>query len=366
MKLRLSACVACACSILALGQGDAAKAEQLLEAAAAVMKDVPAIAFESEIRTGIEGMETSQKATVQLRRPCLARVELAGSGRDASIVLDGVTSWHFIKARKVFVKSPQLGTMKLEQYGAGPLASLFFEKGTSKLRPYLAGATVTIENVGEEECRVIAWTVGSEETRVWVCGGRLRRCRTTRAIDGNKLEQTTTFGALDLAPKIAESAFVFVPPEGTVQVGAGDASKCLAIGAAVPELAATYLDGRPMKLSDFEGKVVLLTFWFHACATCREHFPQLQKLNSEYSRRGFAIVAVDFGDTAETVRAYFEKEKFSFTPALQAKDAMTKAFGVRAYPTTYLIGPDGKVAWRAVGLEDASLKTVLDNLLPSK
>ena len=77
-------------------------------------------------------------------------------------------------------------------------------------------------------------------------------------------------------------------------------------------------------------------------------------------------LAVNFGDKPETVAAYFSREKLSMIPLLQKKGETSSAFGIRAYPTTYLIGPDATIRWRGVGFDEASLKKELDTLLPAK
>lgn len=89
-------------------------------------------------------------------------------------------------------------------------------------------------------------------------------------------------------------------------------------------------------------------------------------MNAEYAKRGLAAVAVNFGDQAETIAAYFAKEKLSLTPARQEKGEVSEAFGVRTYPTTYLVGADGKVAWRAVGFDEESLRSALEKIAPAK
>jgi peroxiredoxin/outer membrane lipoprotein-sorting protein len=328
------------------------------------MQDAPAIAFESQALTRIDSMDVGKsKAKVVLERPNRARLQLSGLGQDALIVLDGTTSWHYLKARNGFVKAEQLGTMKLEQYGAGPLAILFFEKGTGPLQPYLADANVTDEKLDGEACRVVAWKLGSEETRLWIHGDRLRRFATTRLVDDHRFEQVLDFGVLDLAPNVAEDAFAFVPPDKARQLAAGDETKLLAVGTNAPDFIATTLDGKQLELSDFKGKPVVLSFWFHACANCREELHQLKQLYAEYSERGLVLLAVNFGDQSDVVRAYFEKEKFGFTAALQKKDEVSQAFGLRAYPTNYVVGADGKIAYRATGFDERSLKAAVEKVM---
>lgn len=94
--------------------------------------------------------------------------------------------------------------------------------------------------------------------------------------------------------------------------------------------------------------------------------PHLQRIQEEFSKRGVAMVAVDFGDQPETIAAYFAKEKFGLTPAQQARNEASFALGVRSYPTTYVVGADGRVKWRAVGFDEAALRAALEAVAPAK
>ena len=250
-------------SAAAMAPDDGARAKELVEGAAATMKEATAVAFESDVRLSIGGMEATQKARLLLQRPNRARLELSGAGQDALLVLDGTTAWHYMKLGKGFVRSKQLGTMKLEQYGAGPAATLFFEKGIGALAPYLADAVVTGEKLGEEACDVVSWKVGTEESRLWIAANRLRRFRATRSLNGQRVEQTFDYGRFDLAPKVEESAFVFTPPPGARPNDSGDESDLVEVGAHLPDFTAKALDGAALKASDFKGRPLLVTFWFY-------------------------------------------------------------------------------------------------------
>lgn len=345
---------------------EAAQAIALVDSVAAALKDAPAIAFETRIKTKVQTVEVAQKAKVLLARPDRARIELSGAGQDALIVLDGAKAWHYLKAKRGFVESKQLGFQKLEAYGAGPMAQLFFAQGVGALRPYLAEARVTEEPIDQRTCSVIQWNVGTEENRVWIADARLLRCRTTRSIAGNVFEQTVEFGAINAAPAVAPDAFVFVPPPGSQPLGKGDEEGFLAVGTVAPEFVATRLDGTVLRSAEVAGRPLLLTFWFHGCAPCREELPRLQELNEEYAPRGLVMLAVNYGDEPATIAAYFEKAGFTFTPLRQQQDEVSAAFGVRSYPSTYVIGADGRIAWRELGFDEASLRAALDRVTPAK
>ena len=246
-----------------LPQEDAARARKLLDDAAEGMKEAKVIAFDTEVRTKIQSVEVIQRAKALLERPNLVRLEISGAGQDALIVLDGSNLWHHIKAKNRYLKTKQLGTVKVEQYGIGPVGTLFFDKGPGSLLPYLTGASVTEERLGTEECSVIAWKVGAQETRLWLCGRRLRRFSATRSIGEQTLEQVMTFGAIDLHPHRAADAFAFTPPQDAQPIGATGEARLLAAGTETPDFAATDLDGREVNRLSLKGRPVLLTFWFY-------------------------------------------------------------------------------------------------------
>ena len=79
--------------------------------------------------------------------------------------------------------------------------------------------------------------------------------------------------------------------------------------------------------------------------------------------RGLEIVAVNAFDTEEQVRKYIRENNFTFKVVLGGegeKYTLGKAYGVQAYPTNYLVGPDGKILWRAVGFDETALRQALE------
>lgn len=67
-------------------------------------------------------------------------------------------------------------------------------------------------------------------------------------------------------------------------------------------------------------------------------------------------------DTEEQVQKYLKEGGFTFRVVMggRGKDyTLGKAYGVQAYPTNYLVGPDGKIVWRSVGFDEAGLRAAL-------
>ena len=70
-------------------------------------------------------------------------------------------------------------------------------------------------------------------------------------------------------------------------------------------------------------------------------------------------------DTPEVVNRYVNDNHFSFRIVLGGRGrnyTLGRAYGVRAYPTNYLVGPDGNIAWRSIGFDEAGLRKALADL----
>ncbi len=245
--------------VLAL-QDDAAKAKQLLEAAAAPAKDAPSVAFECQSKW--KGVDLKQKAAIRAKRPDLVRIELVGGDQEYLCVLDGKSMWVYLKASNQYVKSspPPLDTL-----GFGPLFTILLGKSEDVLKE-AKNVSVREERAGDERWDVIGWSGAQDtENKLYLDSKRKpRRFELRVRMGGETYEQTVEYGAIDLAPKIAEDAFTFVPPKGATEMNPRTGKEeLLPQGTDGPDFEATGLDGKKVKLSEYKGKPVLLNFWFH-------------------------------------------------------------------------------------------------------
>jgi peroxiredoxin len=113
------------------------------------------------------------------------------------------------------------------------------------------------------------------------------------------------------------------------------------------------VDGKPVSLSDFKGKVVLLNFWATWCPPCAREMPSMEKLYQAYSAKGFAIVgvSVDVG-ASRSVKEFAQKLKVTF-PILHDRDSIvSRHYSVPGVPTSYLIDRRGRIVYRVLGEYD--------------
>ncbi len=118
-----------------------------------------------------------------------------------------------------------------------------------------------------------------------------------------------------------------------------------------PDFSLEDADGNLVKLSDLEGKVVLLNFWATWCGPCKIEMPWFVDFQRKYKDRGFSVVAVSLDEEGwDVVRPYTEEMQFNF-PVVVGNDEMAAEFGdVYALPTTMIINRKGEIVSTHTGL----------------
>src|ERR1700704_5530907 len=107
-------------------------------------------------------------------------------------------------------------------------------------------------------------------------------------------------------------------------------------------------DGKPVKLADFKGKVIVLNFWATWCVPCRAEIPTLVGLQTKYAKQGLQVVGVSIDDPVEKLKPFVVKYRMNY-PTLTAlnNDAMLDAYGpMVVVPWTVIIKRDGQTCAR--------------------
>ncbi|HLX60724.1 MAG TPA: TlpA disulfide reductase family protein [Planctomycetota bacterium] len=128
-------------------------------------------------------------------------------------------------------------------------------------------------------------------------------------------------------------------------------------------LKGTTVEGKPFDISSLKGKVVLVDFWATWCHWCVKEIPNVKKNYLGYHNKGFEVVAVSADQDRAALDEFLGKSKIPWIN-LHDKDGENAAleyYGITGFPTTFLIGKDGKVvSLKARGPElDKQLKDIL-------
>jgi RNA polymerase sigma factor (sigma-70 family) len=139
--------------------------------------------------------------------------------------------------------------------------------------------------------------------------------------------------------------------------------RCLGVGKEAPEIQGEDLDGRRMKLSDYRGKVVVLTFWGTTCGPCMQMVPDERKLVARLAGRPFALVGVNSDTDRARLKAAVEKERITWRSFRDgpAPSPIAKAWNVHSWPAVYVLDRTGVIRYRNVRGHD--LEEAVDALL---
>lgn len=132
-----------------------------------------------------------------------------------------------------------------------------------------------------------------------------------------------------------------------------------------PPLRFPTLDDETIDIKDLKGRVVVVNFWATWCPPCRREMPSLEQLYQMAGEKGVIVLAVNIGEDIDTVFPFLGQVDPSPTfPILFDSDSGSLAqWKVKGLPTTFVVGPDGRLAYRAVGGREFSHPDVVRQLL---
>ena len=159
-------------------------------------------------------------------------------------------------------------------------------------------------------------------------------------------------------------------PEAAVLIkGPRRVVTALGVGKTAPEIAGRDFDGRPFRLSEYRGKVVLLKFTADWCAICRAQAPYERFLLDKYARWPFAILAVETGSSREAARQAHGASPLSHRSWWDEPrpgengGPIAAAWNVTGWPATYLIDGDGVIQF--VDVREESMLIAVRQLVES-
>ncbi|MBY0527506.1 MAG: TlpA family protein disulfide reductase [Gemmataceae bacterium] len=173
---------------------------------------------------------------------------------------------------------------------------------------------------------------------------------------------STTAGMLLLGAALAGCTSAFDSALSSVKKG--NVSGPPTIDRPAPEIEAVDGDGKSFKLSDYRGKVVMLDFWATWCPPCVGMLPHERSLLKKYEGRPFALLGVDnTADGGPPLKEFIKDGRVTWPNWHDDKARIAGEWGIKFYPTIFLIDHKGVIRDRQVGVPEAQFDQLLDKLV---
>lgn len=130
------------------------------------------------------------------------------------------------------------------------------------------------------------------------------------------------------------------------------------------EFTGTLEDGTVVDAADYRGSVLVVNFWYAACAPCRAEAPDLEAINQEYAGEAVQFLGVNIRDQADTAIAFADTYKVTYPSIIDSDGLVSLAFAgefaANAVPTTIVVDTEGRPAARILGrIESQSILSTL-------
>jgi peroxiredoxin len=152
---------------------------------------------------------------------------------------------------------------------------------------------------------------------------------------------------------------------GTEMTGVAS-SEGLNKGNTAPDFELTTLDGKKVKLSDYQGKKVILNFWATWCPPCKAEMPHMQNYYEDFAEQeNVEILAVNLtsGDSADKVEDFVRDYGLTFPIPMDVEGEVGQTFEAITIPTSYMIDTKGRIQNKIVGpMDDQMIEDFVSKL----
>lgn len=145
-----------------------------------------------------------------------------------------------------------------------------------------------------------------------------------------------------------------------------------------PDFTLTDQFGNSHTLSEYKGKTVFLNFWATWCGPCRMEMPYIQKVYEDYGNNSGDVIILGVANpktkdrpnnsdvTREEVESFLSENGYTYPVAMDLDGSIFAAYGIQAFPTTFMIDKNGNVYGYAPGsLSEDMIRSIIQQTIDS-
>jgi peroxiredoxin len=141
----------------------------------------------------------------------------------------------------------------------------------------------------------------------------------------------------------------------------------LAEGSAFPDFNEKDLNGKPLSVANYRGKILLLDFWATWCGPCVGELPNVLKTYEKHHPQGFEIIGISLDQDEKQLTKFLAQKNIPWQQYFDGKgweNKLASKYGVESIPATFLLDAKGKILGkdlRGEALEDAVTQALAAN-----
>jgi len=132
--------------------------------------------------------------------------------------------------------------------------------------------------------------------------------------------------------------------------------------APAPDFVLDSSTGKPVKLSDLKGQVVMINFWATWCGPCRQEMPLLESIYKQYRTKDFTLLGVNVEPDPKAADAWLKKTPVSFPVLYDVESKVSNLYKVAGMPSTVFVDRKGNVRVIHRGYKPGDENEYLDNI----
>ncbi|VAX00516.1 Membrane protein, suppressor for copper-sensitivity ScsD [hydrothermal vent metagenome] len=112
-----------------------------------------------------------------------------------------------------------------------------------------------------------------------------------------------------------------------------------------PSFNEVFLNGKPVKLADYQGNAVLIHFWATWCPVCRLEQDSIEAISKDHD---IITIAMNSGE-ADKIQAFMTKNNLSFPVIIDDDGILSRRYGITGVPTSIIVNPEGIIEYSEIG-----------------